>query len=142
MNFTITLFVIIFAILLGIAAAVGLFFLFRAITCWYLKINKMLREQQKTNAYLERIAMALERNACNPAQAPGMQQAPSQSPVAPVSPVVAPIPPVVAPVPPVASPEAPSINIEMAIEKKCQHCGTTLSDSSVFCPQCGATTTN
>lgn len=39
---------IIIFFIIGVAIAVGLFFLFRLITCWYLKINKRvdLLEQQ------------------------------------------------------------------------------------------------
>ncbi len=50
----------IIVIILIIAIWVGLFFLFRAITLWYLKINKMLKELQKSNEYLMRITMAVE----------------------------------------------------------------------------------
>lgn len=66
-------------IILVIAIDIGLFFLFRAITCWYLKINKMLKELQKSNEYLERIAIAAERGA----NVPPMGRPYGNGPVAP-----------------------------------------------------------
>ena len=55
---------IIWVIIISVVAilvAVGLFFLFRAITLWYFKINAMLKELKKANAYLARIAAAADR---------------------------------------------------------------------------------
>ncbi len=159
--------ILVLVIVLAIIVAIGLFFLFRAITCWYFKINKMLKELKKTNSYLERIAVAVEQNRAvippvpmvtpipEAAAAPMVTPIPEAAPipvVAPV-PVVAPIPevvPVVAPVPesnstvviaptPVEAPvfEAASAPV-VATEKKCASCGATLNPGTVFCVHCGA----
>lgn len=149
----------ILVIVLSIIVAIGLFFLFRALICWYLKINKLLKELQKTNSYLERIVIATEQNKALAApaqpyanvqaapQAPKQSVAPAPAPVPTPAPVVAPVPtpapaPVVAPVPvsaPVETPvfEAASAPV-VAPEKKCASCGSTLKEGTLFCVNCGA----
>lgn len=129
----------------AIAVLIGLFFLFRAITCWYLKINKLLKEQKKTNAYLERIAIAVERGANMPVQAPvaqntnvysqPTQSAPTPTPI-PVPVSSTPIPEVVTPQPVAEEPIAPVVE-EAPVAKTCQSCGSTIPDGASFCVQCG-----
>lgn len=99
-------------IILAIVIMVGLFFLFRAITCWYLKINKLLAELRKTNRYLEQIAAATTQN-------PHM-----------TAPVVAPS---VAPAPVQAEAAVPCATSE----RKCASCGATVKEGTLFCIQCG-----
>lgn len=147
----------ILVIVLSVIVAIGLFFLFRAITCWYLKINKLLKELKKANGYLERIAIATEQNKALAApvspyanasaapQAPKQAVAPAQAPVATPAPVPVAAPtPVSAPVEtPVSTPvetpvfEAASAPVA-APEKKCASCGSPLKDGSLFCVNCGA----
>lgn len=104
--------VIILAIVLSLVIMVGLFFLFRAITCWYLKINKLLAELRKTNRYLEQIAAATTQN-------PHM-----------TVPVIAPS---VAPAPVQAESAVPCATSE----RKCASCGATVKEGTLFCIQCG-----
>lgn len=104
--------IIILAIVLSLVLMVGLFFLFRAITCWYLKINKLLAELRKANLYLEQIAAATTQN-------PHM--------VAPVAaPVAAPAPVQTEAAVPCATPV-----------RKCTNCGATVKEGTLFCIQCG-----
>lgn len=131
---------IIILILAGIVSlliSIALFFLFRAITCWYFKINKLLKEQQKTNAYLERIAMAVERNASVPASfaaAPIVNSAPMTPPVVQSIPVPQPAPAVHNE--PVQTQPEITVASEPA-EKVCAGCGVVLPADASFCIQCG-----
>ncbi len=143
---------IIMVIIIGILAllvAVALFFLFRAITCWYFKINKLLKEQQKTNSYLERIAIAVEHNntmASLRNSTPAIQPvsvsrpAPAVANVAP-APSVAQTIPVPQPAPAVHSEplqEQPEITVTSEpAEKVCAGCGVVLPADASFCTQCG-----
>lgn len=104
--------VIILAIVLSLVLMVALFFLFRAITCWYLKINKLLAELREANLYLEQIAAATTQN-------PHM-----------VAPVAA---PVAAPAPVQAEAAVPCATPV----RKCTNCGATVKEGTLFCIQCG-----
>ncbi len=138
----------ILVIVLSIIVAIGLFFLFRAITCWYFKINKLLKELKKTNSYLERIAIATEQNKALAAPVQpyvNAQTAPQaiKQPVAPAPvPAQAPTPVPVPVVAPVAAPvEAPVFEAAAPVaapEKKCASCGSTLKEGTLFCVNCGA----
>lgn len=127
---------IVVIIIIGIVSllvSIALFFLFRAITCWYFKINKLLKEQQKTNAYLERIAIAVERNASMPVSygnAPVVQSVPVTQPAPTVqsAPVTQSAP----------APAQPEITVATeATEKTCAGCGVVLPADASFCTQCG-----
>lgn len=143
----------IIVIILIIAIWVGLFFLFRAITLWYLKINKMLKELQKSNEYLMRITMAVEQgNRMPPAggfgpgslmPGPGPVM-PGNNPAMPVTPVMPGATPVMSGEPFAAETpwgtEAEKINPETAQLPKqniCKQCGAVLQDGALFCVQCG-----
>lgn len=133
----------ILVIVLSIIVAIGLFFLFRAITCWYLKINKMLKELQNANSYLERIAIATEqnRNMATPVQPYANAQTAPQAPKQPVAPapVAAPTPVAAStPAPAVAAASAPTATPMAAPERKCASCGSTLKEGTLFCVNCGA----
>ncbi|MBQ7954449.1 MAG: zinc-ribbon domain-containing protein [Lachnospiraceae bacterium] len=146
MNSTTVLILLILAILLGIAISIGLFFLFRELTCWYFKINKLLQEQRKTNAYLERIAMTIERSAFNQMQNPAIQVQPVQpeQPVQseqPVQPAVTPEPSAESSVEPSLSQQTVSDSIEK-VAKKCPNCGHEVSDNYAFCMKCGSSLNN
>lgn len=146
------------AIIITIAIAIGLFFLVRAITCWYFKINQHIKQMKLMNDNLARIASALEvaNNASGQAtqlagnntrelvsaiasaagQVAGAVQpaapAAKETPVTQKTPVAeAPATPVEAPAMPVA--EAPAA----PVAKVCPNCGSTLSDDAVFCVNCG-----
>ena len=141
---------IILIIVLSIIVFIGLVFLFRAITCWYIKTGKILKELKKTNSYLERIAIAVEQNRVMVPQQPVS----APTPVVEPTPVVAPAPvaeptPVVAPAPvaeptPVVAPvavEAPAFAASAPVaapERKCASCGSTLKEVALFCVNCGA----
>ncbi|MGN0384355.1 MAG: zinc-ribbon domain-containing protein [Lachnospiraceae bacterium] len=144
----------IIAIVVTIAIAIGLFFLVRAITCWYFKINQAIKQLKLMNDNLARIAGALEfANSANGqatqlagnntrelvsaiANAAG-QVAGAVQPAAPAAgaPITketpeAPVTPVEAPAAPVEVPAAP-------VAKVCPNCGSTLSEDAVFCVNCG-----
>jgi len=128
--------IVILAIVLAIIVAIGLFFLFRAITCWYFKINKHVKTLNAINTNLERIAIALEQNKVV------VPQQPVSAPAS-VSPAVAPIPvptpiktsaPAVDPAPVEVAASAPVV----ATERKCASCGSLLKEGTVFCVNCGA----
>ena len=136
--------IVILAIVLAIIVAIGLFFLFRAITCWYFKINKHVKALNAINTNLERIAIALEQNKVVVPQHTVSAQAPVFPAVAPI-PVPAPVKastPAVEPAPVVAvdpAPvEGPASAPVIATERKCASCGTTLKEGTVFCVNCGA----
>lgn len=46
---------------IGIAITVGLFFLFRFITCWYFKINRRIALLEQQNSLLSEIKYKLEK---------------------------------------------------------------------------------
>lgn len=46
---------------IGIAITVGLFFLFRFITCWYFKINRRIALLEQQNSLLSEINYKLEK---------------------------------------------------------------------------------
>lgn len=99
-NMSIAIVVVIFGIILGIALLVGLFFLFRAITCWYFKINKMVDELKKIDAHLEKIAFLTEQNLNAQQRATfNSSQATPATPVFAPAPEAAPAAPVFAPAP-------------------------------------------
>lgn len=138
------IFVVIIVAIIALLVAVGLFFLFRAIACWYFKINKLLKEQQQTNAYLERIAMAIERNASIPVSHNGAPMAQS-APIAQPAPVMQ-TPPVVQSAPFIQNapePAQPDIVVAPEVaEKTCAGCGVPLPADASFCTQCGTPTGN
>lgn len=94
---------LILVIVVSILVAIGLFFLFRAITLWYFKINKMLKELEKANGYLARLAAATERG---PVPGPMMQQGRPVPPM-PQNPVMPGQPAAPNPVMPGVQPAAP-----------------------------------
>ena len=146
------------AIIVTIAIAIGIFFLVRAITCWYFKINQHIKQMKLMNDNLARIASALEfaNNASGQAtqlagnntrelvsaianaagQVAGAVQptapAAKESPVAetPATPIEASVTPAEAPAVPVEASAAP-------VARVCPNCGSTLSDDAVFCVNCG-----
>ena len=133
----ISIVVVILAVIVSLLVAIGLFFLFRAITCWYFKINKLLKEQQKTNAYLERIANAVERGASVPASftaAPIVNKVPVAPPVVQSIPVPQPAP--VVHNEPVQTPPEITVAPEVS-QKTCAGCGVLLPADAAFCTQCG-----
>ena len=134
MDASIAIVVAIVAVILGIAISVGLFFLFRAITCWYFKINKIVDELKKIDAHLARMAFLAEQNtsmqqrpAVNPYQATAAEPVAPAAPAEPVVPAepVAPAEPVVT-----AEPVAPAVRC-------CVNCGNQLSEGALFCTSCG-----
>ena len=138
------------AIIITIAIAIGIFFLVRAITCWYFKINQHIKQMKLMNDNLARIASALEfaNNASGQAtqlagnntrelvsaianaagQVAGAVQ--PAAPLAGASVAEAPATPVEAPTVPVEASAAP-------VAKVCPNCGSTLSDDAIFCVNCG-----
>lgn len=135
--------VLIIVIVAGIAVSIGLFFLFRAITLWYFKINKMYKELQKTNRYLEQMLM----NGANPA-ASERAPMPVPNPVAaepvqqtaplPVTPIpAAPVPVVPVQTAPVVA-EAPAAPVAAEpVQRTCANCGAVLQEGAAFCMACG-----
>lgn len=123
-------------IVLALIVLIGLFFLFRAITCWYFKINKHVKALNAINANLERIAVALEQNKVI---------VPQQTVPAPVSPAPVSPAPAVSPTPaPVVEPvlaETPAFTVSAPVaapERKCASCGSVLKEGAVFCVNCGS----
>ena len=104
------IFVIILLGILGLAISIGLFFLIRAIVCWYFKLNKIVAELKAIDTHLAAIANMTEQSlnaqqkiAFNSSQA---------APVAPVAPAPAPFaaaPVAPAPAPFEAAPVAPVV---------------------------------
>lgn len=141
----------IMVILLIIAIWVGLFFLFRAITLWYLKINKMLKEMQRSNEYLMRITMALEQGGRIPPMGGGFVPGPAVPGANPIMPGVNPVVPENNPAMPGEAPvmdaSLQTFGMGAANEKPetaqapekhvCRQCGAVLQDGASFCVQCG-----
>ena len=102
----------------------------------YFKINKLVKAQQKTNEYLERIARAVERNASVPNFTSG--------PLAQNAPVVAPAPaPQIQAAPVITAPVQPEIvAAPEATQKACAGCGVMLPADASFCTQCGTPASN
>lgn len=135
----------ILSVVLGIAVSIGLFFLFRAITCWYLKINKMLAELKKIDAHMERIAFLTEKsmNAQFAALNQSSQAFSSPSGAATQSSV----PYSGAPSPSVSysEPVAATTSVSQAEQaapvsqavRYCINCGNQLQDGQDYCVVCG-----
>lgn len=146
-------------IVLAVLAAVGLFFLFRAITLWYFKINAMLKELKKANAYLARIAAAAESPrpvmmqqghpampvqgmpVQPPMQGAVMQSAAPASVFRPGAAVVAPEAVSEAPNTSAPAPAAAPVQAEMTpaqeTKRTCVKCGAVLQEDANFCMECG-----
>ena len=117
------IFVIILLCILGLAISIGLFFLIRAIVCWYFKLNKIVAELKAIDSHLAAIASMTEQSlnaqqkiAFNSSQvAPAAPVAPAPAPfaAAPVAPAPAPAPFEAAPVAPVVPVPVP-VPVEVA----------------------------
>ena len=149
------------AIIITIAIAIGIFFLVRAITCWYFKINQHIKQMKLMNDNLARIASALEfaNNASGQAtqlagnntrelvsaiaNAAG-QVAGAVQPAAPLAgasvaeaPAIQKTPAAEAPATPVEAPTVPVEASAAPVARVCPNCGSTLSDDAIFCVNCG-----
>lgn len=124
MDNMIAIVVVILAAILGIAVCIGLFFLFRAITCWYFKINKIVAELKKIDEHLGTIARLTEQSLV--VQRKTATDVPHAVPATPVVPVSAPVVEV--------EPEV----VSTPAARFCTGCGAQLQDGQNFCTQCGA----
>lgn len=131
----------IIAVVVSIAIGIGMFFLLRAIICWFCKINQHIRQMKQINENLTRIACALE--FANNANLKIVQ---TTSPIVNTPVAAVPVPPVAGapaaeeihavetPATPVETPATP---VETPVAKVCPNCGSALSDNTVFCVNCG-----
>ena len=93
------IFAIILLSILGLAISVGMFFLIRAIVCWYFKLNKIVAELKAIDSHLAAIASMTEQSlnaqqkiAFNSSQAAPAAPAPAPFAAAPVVPAPVPVP--------------------------------------------------
>lgn len=148
MNNSIAIVVVIVAAILGIAVLIGLFFLFRELTCWYFKINKMAKELKQIDAHLEAIARLTEQNlslqrkiAFDASKTAPVAEVGPAAPVVEVGPAapvaeVAPADPVVEVVP--AAPVVEAVPAPAPAARFCTQCGNPIQEGQNFCTSCGA----